>query len=154
MDALKRLKDWSAEEGAELIEFALTFPLLLLVTMGIIDFGLLFQRYEVITNASREGARISVLPGYGAADIEARVNQYLQGTSLSAATVTTNVGTPTPVSVGVGGACMTVTPVTVSYDHQYMFVGGIITYFGSSLGTKTLSATTSMRSEIAAVACP
>jgi hypothetical protein len=49
---------------------------------------------------------------------------------------------------------MTVTPVTVSYDHQFMFVGGIITYFGSSLGTKTLSATTSMRSEIAAVACP
>jgi Flp pilus assembly protein TadG len=94
MDALKRLKDWSAEEGAELVEFALTFPLLLLVTMGIIDFGLLFQRYEVLTNASREGARISVLPGYGAADIEARVNQYLQGTSLSAATVTTTSAPP------------------------------------------------------------
>ncbi len=154
MDALKRLKDWSAEEGAELIEFALSFPLLLLVTMGIIDFGLLFQRYEVITNASREGARISVLPGYGAADIEARVNQYLQGTSLSAATVTTTVAAPTAVPVGAGGACMTVTPVTVAYDHQYMFVGGIITYFGSSLGTKTLTATTSMRSEIAAAACP
>jgi Flp pilus assembly protein TadG len=156
MDALKLLKlwkAWSSEKGAELIEFALTFPLLLLITMGIIDFGLLFQRYEVITNASREGARIAVLPGYEEDDIVARVNQYLQGTSLSAATVTTVVGAAQTLPVG-SGSCITVTPVTVSYDHQYMFVGGIITYFGSSLGTRTLTATTSMRSETAAGTCP
>ena len=47
-----------------MIEFALIFPLLLLVILGIVDFGFLFQRYEVLTNATREGARMAVLPGY------------------------------------------------------------------------------------------
>ena len=50
----RRLK---SQRGAELIEFALIFPLLLLVLLGIVDFGFLFQRYEVLTNATREGAR-------------------------------------------------------------------------------------------------
>ena len=45
------------ESGAELIETALTLPLLLLVVVGIIEFGFVFQKYEVITNAAREGAR-------------------------------------------------------------------------------------------------
>jgi Flp pilus assembly protein TadG len=153
MDPLRFVRDWSSERGAELVEFALTFPLLLLVTLGIIDFGLLFQRYEVLTNAAREGARISVLPDYGPADVEFRVNQYLQATSLSAATVNTDVGPAQTLPVG-GGACITVTPVTVSYVHNYIFVGGIMSYFGSSLGSRTLTATASMRSEIAAATCP
>jgi Flp pilus assembly protein TadG len=152
MDPLKLLKSCMSETGAELVEFALALPVLLLIMMGIIDFGLAFQRYEVLTNASREGARVSVLPGYGPLDIEARVNQYLQGTSLSEATVTTVVGDAESLPVGTAG-CITVTPVTVSYDHQFLFVGGIMSYFGSGLGTRTISATTSMRSEIAAAAC-
>jgi Flp pilus assembly protein TadG len=151
MDKLTLLKDWGSETGAELIEFALTFPLLLLVVMGIIDFGLLFQRYEVLTNAAREGARVAVLPGYTNADITTRVNQYLQATSLSSATVNTSVGAAQ--SVNVGANCISVRPVTVSYVHTYAFLGGIGSYFGSSFGTKTLTATASMRSETPAAGC-
>ena len=53
-----------SQRGAELIEFALIFPLLLLLMLGIVDFGFMFQRFEVLTNATREGARLAVLPGY------------------------------------------------------------------------------------------
>src|SRR5687768_1788226 len=67
-----------SERGQALIEFALIFPLLLLVMLGIVDFGFLFQRYEVLTNATREGARIAVLPGYDAADVRLRVCSYMQ----------------------------------------------------------------------------
>ena len=52
------------ERGAELVEFALALPLLLVVFGGIIDFGLLLQRHQVLSNAAREGARLAVLPGY------------------------------------------------------------------------------------------
>jgi Flp pilus assembly protein TadG len=141
-----------SERGAVLIEFALVFPLLLLTTLGIIDFGLLFQRYEVLTNAAREGARVAVLPGYSSADVEDRVEQYLQATSLSATTVTTTVAAPTTVDLG--PSCITVIAVTVSFDHEYAFVGGIMSYFGSSMGTKTLTATSTMRSETPAASCP
>jgi Flp pilus assembly protein TadG len=151
MDSMiSRLK---SERGAELVEFALTFPLLLLVMLGIMDFGLLFQQYEVLTNAAREGARVSVLPGYGPADIEARVNQYLLGSGLTPASVTTSVGAAQVLAVG-GGSCISVRPVTVTYPHQFIFIGGIGTYFGKTFGTKTLTATASMRDEVAAAACP
>ena len=64
---------WLSEDGAQLIEFALVLPMLLLVVLGIAEFGFIFQRYEVLTNAAREGARIAVLPGYSTADVQARV---------------------------------------------------------------------------------
>ncbi len=54
------------ERGQAIVELALTLPLLLLVLLGIFDFGLMFQRFEVVTNAAREGARVAVLPDYTA----------------------------------------------------------------------------------------
>ncbi len=50
----------------------MVLPLLLLVMFGIVDFGFLFQRYVVLTNAAMEGARVAVLPGYTDTDAEAR----------------------------------------------------------------------------------
>ena len=84
---LKRLG--RSESGAELIEFALTLPLLLLLVLGMIEFGFLFQEYEVVTNAAREGARIAVLPTYSATqtarqnNATARVNLYLNNAGLN-----------------------------------------------------------------------
>lgn len=153
MDPLRFLKDWSSERGAELVEFALTFPLLLLVCLGIIDMGLLLQQHMVLTGAAREGARISVLPGYGEADIRARVGQYLLGTGLTPARVTTIVGQPQTLPVG-GGACISVTPVTLTFNHEFIFLSGIGRFFRSNFGTTTLRATASMRNETPAAACP
>jgi Flp pilus assembly protein TadG len=44
-------------KGQSLVETALILPVLLLLLTGIIDFGLLFNSYLVVSNASREGAR-------------------------------------------------------------------------------------------------
>lgn len=130
------------------------FPTLLLVMLGIIDFGFLFQRYEIVTNAAREGARVAILPGYADADVQARVNQYLTAGGLTPTDPVT-VGAPQTISVGGGGQCVTVRPVTVAYDNQFLFLGPILGLLGGSgLSNKTLHATSSMRSEIAAGACP
>ena len=51
----------SNQRGQAVIELALTLPLLLVVVFGIIDFGFMFQRYESVTNAAREGARLGIL---------------------------------------------------------------------------------------------
>jgi Flp pilus assembly protein TadG len=143
---------WRSESGAELIEFALIFPTLLLVMLGIIDFGFLFQRYEVLTNAAREGARVAILPGYGAGDVQARVTQYLTSAGMPG-TATVTVGAAQPLAVG--SHCITVRPVTVAYDHNFLFVGPIVGLLGGSGFTnKTLHATSAMRTEIAAGMCP
>jgi Flp pilus assembly protein TadG len=148
----RRRSGWRSERGAELIEFALVFPTLLLVMLGIIDFGFLFQRYEVVTNAAREGARVAVLPGYADADVQARVTQYMTAGGLTE----TSPATVGPVqTLTVGGQCITVRPVTVSYNHQFLFLGPIIGLMGGSgFSNKTLTATSAMRSEIAAESCP
>jgi Flp pilus assembly protein TadG len=153
--ALVRRSLWACERGAELIEFALVFPTLLAVMLAIIDFGFLFQRYEVVTNAAREGARIAVLPDYQGANltnnVQARVSQYLTAAGL---TGTSNVTVPAAQKITVsGGQCIWIQPVTVSYQHQFLFLGPIIGLIGGTLSDKTLNATSSMRSEIAAGPC-
>ena len=143
---------WRSEAGAEFVEFALAFPLLMLVVMGIIDFGILFQQYEVITNAAREGARIAVLPNYSAQDAQDRVNEYMTngGFFLQGGTWTTAV---VPVSFNISGKCVQAMRVTVTYPHPYLFLGGIGQYFGAAFGTKTLTATSTMRKELTAAGC-
>jgi Flp pilus assembly protein TadG len=49
----------SGERGTALIETAMTLPLLLLVSVGIFEFGRAFQTWQVLTNAAREGARLA-----------------------------------------------------------------------------------------------
>ena len=152
MAPLTTIRRWRSETGAELVEFALVFPMLLLVVLGIADFGILFQQYEVLTNAAREGARVAVLPNYATADVKARVDQYVAAGMLSTGgTVTTTVGAPAKVLIGAN--CMTTIKVTVSYPHAYLFLGGIGSYFGKSFGTRTLNASSTMRMEVTGGSC-
>ena len=51
-----------SERGAALLEAAITIPMLLLISVGIFEFGRAWQTWQVLTNAAREGARLAVLP--------------------------------------------------------------------------------------------
>jgi Flp pilus assembly protein TadG len=55
----RKLKD---QKGVALVEFAIALPLLLLLLFGFIEFGVLLHNKQVITNASREGARAAINP--------------------------------------------------------------------------------------------
>lgn len=45
------------EAGAALVEFALIAPLLILLVLGIVEFGWLFGQYNDVRHGAREGAR-------------------------------------------------------------------------------------------------
>ena len=49
------------QDGVVALEFAILFPLFLLVVAGIVEFGHLFYVRHTLTNASREGARAGVV---------------------------------------------------------------------------------------------
>lgn len=51
------------EKGQSLVEFAIIIPLILLIVMGIAQFGFMLNSYLRIQNATREGARIGVVGG-------------------------------------------------------------------------------------------
>ena len=135
--------------GAVLIEFALTLPLLLLVVVGIFDFGFLFQQYEVVTNAAREGARMAVLPGYTEKDVSDRVDAYLNAGGVKSPHLPATA-VPTLITPGGGAAPIGAMKVTVSVDYTFKYLGSIAQLFGSSYGKVTLTAVSEMRTEVAA----
>lgn len=55
------LSDKSNEGGQSLVEFAMVLPIFLLLVMGIIQFGLIFNGQITLTSAAREGARLAVV---------------------------------------------------------------------------------------------
>src|SRR5712692_11119291 len=69
-------KRLSSERGTAILETALTLPLLLVVSVGIFEFGRAYQTWQVMTNAAREGARVAVMPSSPTGAAEARVRQY------------------------------------------------------------------------------
>jgi Flp pilus assembly protein TadG len=152
----------STQRGQAVIELALTLPLLLVVVFGIIDFGFMFQRYESVTNAAREGARLGVLADYTATEAQNRALDYLVASGLG-----TGIVRPSPCGGAIvkNSRCaqMTTTTVTVvgstppktvdqvtvivEYDHEYQFVGPILGLFGGSLTNIRLRSASTMRRE-------
>ena len=49
--------------GAAAVEFAVVAPIFLLLVFGMIEYGRMVMVQQVLTNASREGARCAVLDG-------------------------------------------------------------------------------------------
>jgi Flp pilus assembly protein TadG len=145
---IRRRRRLSGESGAELVELAIVLPLLLILIAGIADFAFLFQSFEVVTNAAREGARIGVLPGYGTADIQNRVAAYVTAAGLPGTPVTT-VTTPT-ITPGGGGPSFPAVRVSVAYTHQYLFIGPMVTLIGATFAAnKSFTTVSVMRTEVA-----
>ena len=149
------LKDWvtarlrlaRSQRGAELIEFALVLPLLLLLVLGIVDFGFLFQRLEVVTNAAREGARLAVLGSYDTTDVQNRVNDYLLegGVPVVPGNPTITVSSPT---LNIPGASpVSAKTVEVRYNYDYMFLSGLASFFGGNFSSVPLTGVSTMRAE-------
>lgn len=119
------------------VEFAIVAPVFLLLVFGMIEYGRMVMVYQVLTNASREGARVAVLDGASTAGITATVNTYLSNGTITGATVTV---TPDPPSTAQYGDPVTVTvsvPFSqVSWLPSPMYLGG-----------KTLTSSTVMRRE-------
>jgi Flp pilus assembly protein TadG len=139
---------WQDARGAELVEFALVLPMLLLVFGGIVDFGLLLQRQQVLTNAAREGARLAILPGYGEPDVQARVQEFVrEGINDPAASPVTTL-TPVTITPGAGPAFQAAR-VHVTLNDSFLILGPLVSLAGGSgsFGTITLTATSTMRVE-------
>ncbi len=51
------------KKGQSLVEFAILLPILLLLLMGILEFGIMLNSYLTIHNAAREGARLGIVAG-------------------------------------------------------------------------------------------
>jgi Flp pilus assembly protein TadG len=147
----KMIKRLRCQKGVAAVEFAIILSVLMMVILGIIEFGLLLYDKQVITNASREGARAGTLvvnPRLSDAGIQAVVNNYVANNLVTfSSTPTLPVTTIVRVLDGEGipqndfGDDLT---VTVTYNYAFLALPNFVT---SLAGVETLVATTVMRME-------
>jgi Flp pilus assembly protein TadG len=57
-------RDRHGRTGQALVEFALIFPILILMLVALFDLGRAVFAYNTLTNAAREGARIAIVNQY------------------------------------------------------------------------------------------
>jgi len=110
-----------SDAGQSLVEFALVMPIVLLMLVGIIEFGRAWNVQQVMTDAAREGARHGVLanPAITQQSVIGTIN-----TALARAAIDTNTTQITLTGFGSGtGNLLT---VDVQYPYQFRFLGVLI----------------------------
>ena len=129
------------ERGQALVEFAIIIPILLAVLLGIVEFARAWQIQQVVTNAAREGARVSVIDSNVQDDIDAAIDTYMRSATMDMTYASwTTAGTRTSGNPDT---------VTVSYNYQYSLFGPVMNLLGggSTPGSVNLSSTSIMRHE-------
>ncbi len=143
----KMMKILRCQKGVAAIEFAILLPVLLVIIFGIIEFSILLYDKQVITNASREGARIGIdidVDGSTrstAGEITSVVTNYVASNLITFGTPNTPVTTVTPADLS-GMARGDNLTVTVSYNYEFLVLPNFITSLG---GVKTIQAKTVMK---------
>jgi Flp pilus assembly protein TadG len=152
---------WKNDRGATIVEFAIVLPVFLLLIFGIIDFGLLIYNKQILTNATREGARAGVQqaapPGvtqspnrYTIGQIQTEVTNYCSANLVTFGSQTLIF--PNVVDPGYVRRCLSSfekLQVKTSYEYQFLVLPNIIIglFNGSMNGTITLTADTIMTCE-------
>jgi Flp pilus assembly protein TadG len=137
------------QNGAALLEAAITLPILLLIAVGIFEFGRAYQTWQVLTNAAREGARMAVLPNTTSGIVEARVRDCMQLGQLPGyddAVVQVNRNATLTMS----GSTVSASSVAVNYPFQFVVlqpVARLVDPRSSIPGALTIQASAVMRNE-------
>jgi len=133
------------ERGAALIEAAITIPIILLIAVGIFEFGRAYQTWQVLTNAAREGARQAILMDKTDADVQSTVQNYMKAGGLPKF-ATASVTIERNVALGTN----TASRITVNYPFQFMVLNGVakLVKKGSTAGQPlTMQSVALMRNE-------
>ena len=106
--------------------------------MGMIECGRMLMVQQILTNASREGARRAVLEGISTADVQQAVESYLEASSIQGADVTVTDSAPIPPDYAISKTVTVSVPFgQVSWLPTPMF----------AKGSDVLRAQTTMRQE-------
>jgi Flp pilus assembly protein TadG len=68
-----------AEKGAALVEFAVLAPLLIILVLGIVEFGWLFGQYNDVRHGAREGARFAAVNAGDSSEVRDTVCSAMDG---------------------------------------------------------------------------
>jgi Flp pilus assembly protein TadG len=114
--------------GQSLVEFALVLPLLLLLLMGVFDFGRAIYAYNAVSNAAKEGARKAIVD-QTVVTIQTEAAQQAVALGIDPNTVQVafrpvgaSTGTCSPIELG----CNAEVAVTYQWRAITPIIGGIL----------------------------
>jgi Flp pilus assembly protein TadG len=143
------MKPDSRERGSAMVETAIAIPILLVLMVGIFEVGRAYETWQVLTNAAREGARMSVTPGSSQSNTTALIRQYMaNGQLINSATAAVDVNTG--ASIDVNGTPVSASAVTVDYPFEFIMLQPVVRLVapGATVGGPiTMRATAIMRNE-------
>lgn len=123
------------DRGAAAVEFALVVPLLLLLVMGILDYGRFFFDSVSLRQGAREGARQAVVQMYAASCTTGTVGAKIACTAKAASDVT--LGTPVVYIPAVTGGWAQGSQLLVCMASREQGTGFVPLPAGGFLKTKT-----------------
>jgi len=126
------------QRGAAAVEFALVLPLLLAIFAGMVEMGVLIYNQQVLTNASREGARAGIVQD-PTINVDTIVQNYCDKHLFDLKSGNTRTPTVSTTSRGNFQADYT---VSVEYDYEFL----LPQFFGFDVD-KRLVASTTMKME-------
>ncbi|MEX0818548.1 MAG: TadE family protein [Pirellulaceae bacterium] len=126
------------QRGAAAVEFAVVAPVFVLLLFGMIEYGRMVMVQQMLTNATREGARRAVLDGTSESHVKATVKDYLASGNILVNDNEISV-TPDPVTAVLGD------PVTVSMSIPFSRVSWLPSPM--FLGNTNMSSSSVMRRE-------
>ncbi len=122
---MSRRKTTKHEKGAAAVEFALILPLLLFILFGTIEFGLVMFNKQVLTNASREGARFGIVlsdPRKTAEEISTKTLDYTKKEDSSSSLLVSFKDPVAPVIDPIIPCNISEQYLTVGLSYQYNFL--------------------------------
>lgn len=133
------------DSGQAMVEFALVLPILLILVLGIFEFGRAWNAYQVLTDAAREGARVAVVAdGTNTATASDTVTKTVRNALGRASLIpdSARITFPTGLKTGTGQLAT----VNVTYPYNFTFLGPLLKW-GTTQSNITLRTTFVMRNE-------
>jgi len=120
--AIRRLRP---DSGEALVEMALVLPILLVLSLGMLDFGRAFHQKSIVDAAAREACRVAVVTAPDVPIAEARGNLILTTAGFTGSTA---IAGPDPARM-----------VTATVTSEFTFVTpGLFALFGGGFGNSII----------------
>lgn len=116
--AIAKRNTWTHQRrGGTLVETSIVITLLMILTLGLLEYGWLLLKSQQVTNATRQGARVGARVDAGAADIDQAIADAMSIAGLGGSGYTVVIDPADVESLDTG------TLFTVSVSVAYTEVG-------------------------------
>jgi Flp pilus assembly protein TadG len=131
-----------SERGQSLVEFAILLPVLMIILLGVVEFGWALKAYVQEQNAAREGARYWALHSTATCSlvkgaVDATAPGTLDWTDIDAL----------PATGVTDCTAATATSITVTAVYEYPFITPLGTFVTSIAGPLKMKSSATMRVE-------